>query len=426
MEWPLPHLESEMNDDIEVTVLLPCLNEAETIEICVLKALSSLRQLGVRGEVLVSDNGSTDGSQALALANGARVVHAPQRGYGGALLHGIAEARGRYIIMGDADDSYDLSDLGPFVSELRAGRDLVMGNRFRGGIAPGAMPPLHRFLGNPLLSRIARLLFGLRNVGDFHCGLRGFSRDRVRALGLCMPGMEFASEMVVRSALAGYEIVEVPTTLRPDGRSRPPHLRTWSDGWRHLRFLIVFAPDKMVIWPGVLLSLLGLAATVALVPGPVTLGSVSFDINALAYACLAILVGVQLVLFGGFARIYGRIEGIANQGDRNFWSAALKLERAMAVGLLLMIAGAGGTIGALTEWGNAGFGELDPRGTIRVVLPSATAIAIGILIASSGMVISLMTLRGPGASRGIAPAAAAPEDLQLATTSNGQDGGHHA
>ncbi|MFD0784819.1 glycosyltransferase family 2 protein, partial [Micromonospora azadirachtae] len=218
--------------EIEVTVLLPCLNEAETLEVCVRKALRSLAECGVAGEVLVSDNGSTDGSQAIAEAAGARVVHAPIRGYGGALLNGIEQARGRYIIMADADDSYALSELGPFIESLRAGHDVVMGNRFRGGIAPGAMPPLHRYLGNPVLSWLGRRLFGLANVGDFHCGMRGFNAERIRALGLCMPGMEFASELVVRSALAGYDIVEVPTTLSPDGRSRPPHLRTWRDGWR--------------------------------------------------------------------------------------------------------------------------------------------------------------------------------------------------
>src|SRR4051795_2191837 len=264
------------NDDLEVTVLLPCLNEAETLEVCVRKALTSLAELGVDGEVLVSDNGSTDGSQEIAREAGAPVVHAPILGYGGALLNGIEQARGKYIIMADADDSYDLSNLGPFVEGLRAGHDVVMGNRFRGGIAPGAMPPLHRYLGNPVLSWLGRVLIGLKGIKDFHCGIRGFDRDRIRELDLCMPGMEFASELVVRASLSGYDMTEVPTTLRADGRSRPPHLRTWHDGWRHLRFLLVFAPRRTLIWPGLVLFLLGLAGTITLATGPRTVGGVEF------------------------------------------------------------------------------------------------------------------------------------------------------
>ncbi|HYN95017.1 MAG TPA: glycosyltransferase family 2 protein [Pilimelia sp.] len=386
-------------DDIEVTVLLPCLNEAETLAVCVRKAADSLAALGVRGEVLVSDNGSTDGSQEIAEAAGARVVHAPVRGYGGALLNGIATARGRYIIMADADDSYDLANLEPFVTALRAGHDLVMGNRFRGGIAPGAMPFLHRYLGNPVLSRLGRSLFGLGEVRDFHCGIRGFARDRVRALDLCMPGMEFASEMVVRAALAGYDIVEVPTTLRPDGRSRPPHLRTWRDGWRHLRFLLVFAPRQTVVWPGAILLLLGLVGTGALVTGPVRIGQVTLDINALAYCCAAVLVGAQLVLFGGFAQIYGRVEGLVREPHLGRWVKALRLERCIAVGLLLVAAGVLGTVAAVSEWGRTGFGDLDPRGTIRLVLPSATAIALGVVVTFSGLLASLLTLRGVAVTR---------------------------
>jgi Glycosyl transferase family 2 len=381
-----------MGDELEVTVLLPCLNEAETVDACVRKALGALQRIGVTGEVVLSDNGSTDGSQALAQAAGARVVNAPIRGYGAALQHGIHEARGRYIIMADADDSYDLSNLEPFIERLRAGHDVVMGNRFRGGVAPGAMPALHRYLGNPVLSRLGRVLFNLKSVGDLHCGIRGFRRDRVLDLDLRMPGMEFASEMVVRAALAGYDIVEVPTTLRPDGRSRAPHLRTWSDGWRHLRFLLVFAPDKTVIWPGLALVVLGLAGAAALVPGPVTIGSVTFDINALVYACLSVLVGSQLVMFGGIAKIYGRLEGITTDADHSLWRTVLKLDITMSLGLVLVLGGIAGTAGAVTQWGSAGFGDLDPQGTIRVVLPSATAVALGLLVAVAGMVASLMTL----------------------------------
>ncbi|SHF06255.1 glycosyltransferase family 2 protein [Streptoalloteichus hindustanus] len=382
-----------MNDDLEVTVLLPCLNEAETLATCVTKAVRCLRELGVAGEVLVSDNGSTDGSQEIAEKHGARVVHAPIRGYGGALLAGIENARGKYVIMGDADDSYDLGNLGPFIEGLRKGHDVVMGNRFRGGIAPGAMPPLHRYLGNPVLSWLGRVLFGLKNVGDFHCGLRGFHRDRIRALGLCMPGMEFASELVVRSALAGYDIVEVPTTLQPDGRSRPPHLRTWRDGWRHLRFLLVFAPGKTLVWPGAVLLLLGLVGSAVLTAGPVTLGEVRFDIAALVYACLLVLVSVQLLLFGGCAKIYGRANGLTRDTGKSGLLSVMRLEVLLGIGLLLVVAGLVGTGFAVSWWGSHDFADLVPGEIVRLVLPSATLIATGVVCVFSGLLASLLTLR---------------------------------
>ncbi|MEV0397434.1 glycosyltransferase family 2 protein [Polymorphospora rubra] len=380
-------------DDVELTVLLPCLNEAETLEICVTKALRAMDELGVVGEVLVSDNGSTDGSQEIAVRAGARVVHAPIRGYGGALLNGIEQARGRYVIMGDADDSYDLSNLGPFVEALRAGHDVVMGNRFKGGIAPGAMPPLHRYLGNPVLSWLGRRLFGLRNVGDFHCGLRGFNRDRIRDLQLCMPGMEFASELVVRAALNGYDIVEVPTTLKPDGRSRPPHLRTWRDGWRHLRFLLVFAPRKTLIWPGLTMFVLGLLGTTILSFGQVEVGGVGFDISTMVYTCLAMLVGAQLLLFGVFALLYGHTEGITSQRQVARWGRIVRFETCTAAGLVLTLLGLAGSIYALTVWGSTGFGPQELTESLRVVLPSSTTIGVGVTVLFSGLFSSLLSLR---------------------------------
>jgi hypothetical protein len=385
----------EHAEPLEVTVVLPCLNEAQTVAVCVRKALDSLRQLGVRGEVVVSDNGSVDGSQELAAAAGARVIHAPIRGYGGALLAGIDAADGRYVIMGDADDSYDLSNLGPFIAELRDGWDVVMGNRFRGGIAPKAMPWLHRFIGNPVLSWLGRRLFGLRGVGDFHCGLRAFNRKRIMALGLCMPGMEFASELVIRAALAGYSISEVPTTLRPDGRGRPPHLNTWRDGWRHLRFLCVFAPRKLLITPGILLILLGVAGTAWLLPGERHIGDVGLDVHALVYTCLAILVGAQLLMFGGFAQLYGVKEGIVRQFAHDRWSRVFRLETCVAAGLALIGAGVVGTILALDRWSDTDFGALDPRKEIRIVVPSATAVALGVIIIFAGLFASLLSLRTP-------------------------------
>ena len=242
---------------MELTVVMPCLNEAETVATCVRKAIGFLAESGISGEVLVADNGSTDGSQQLAADAGARVVPISDKGYGNALMGGIVAARGKYVIMGDADDSYDFTNLMPFVNELRKGADLVMGNRFRGGIAPGAMPPLHKYLGNPVLSFVGRLFFRSK-IGDFHCGLRGFSRDSVMALNLQATGMEFASEMVVKATLAGQHVTEVPTTLSKDGRSRPPHLRSWRDGWRHLRFLLLFSPRWLFFLPGLALLIAGL------------------------------------------------------------------------------------------------------------------------------------------------------------------------
>jgi len=392
---------------VEVSVVLPCLNEAETVGVCVRKAIDGLARLGVAGEVVVADNGSTDGSRELAEAAGARVVPAPVPGYGGALMAGIAAAHGRYVIMGDSDDSYDLGNLGPFIDRLRAGNDLVMGNRFRGGIAPGAMPPLHRYLGNPVLSWLGRVLFGLRDVGDFHCGLRGFRRDRILALGLCMPGMEFASEVVIRSALAGYAIAEVPTTLHPDGRSRPPHLRTWRDGWRHLRFLLVFAPGKTLIVPGVALTVVGLLGAVWLVPGERHVGKLNLDVGSLTYACVAVLVGVQLFLFGGFARLYGIQEGITSAHKHASWSRFLRFEWCVGAGLAIVCAGVAGTGFAIGVWGGTGFGDL-PSSSIRLMLPSATGIALGMIIMFSGLFASLLTLRSARLSRSgvVAPGAA--------------------
>jgi hypothetical protein len=402
-----------MTDDIEVTVLMPCLNEAETLAVCVDKALASLQRLGVGGEVLVSDNGSTDGSQDIALAHGARVVHAPIRGYGGALIAGIDAARGRYVIMADADDSYDLTNLGPFVDQLRAGNDVVMGNRFKGGIAQGAMPPLHRYLGNPVLSWLGRVLFDLKDVGDFHCGIRGFDRSRILALGLRMPGMEFASELVVRAALAGYSIVEVPTSLQPDGRSRKPHLRTWRDGWRHLRFLLVFAPTITLVMPGALLLLLGLASTVALLLGPVAIGPLRFENAALVYSCLAVLAGVQLLLVGGCAKLYNSTRSLASN-RRPLWQRVMSLEVLLTAGLLLIVGGLAGTAAALSMWKASGFGQLNASQIIHVVVPSATAIATGIGTIFTGLLASLLALDrvSPGTN---APPALDEAPLELAS-----------
>jgi glycosyltransferase involved in cell wall biosynthesis len=377
---------------VECSVVLPCLNEAETLAVCVRKARACLDALGVVGEVVVADNGSTDGSQEIARAEGARVVDVPVAGYGAALMGGIEAARGRFVIMGDADDSYDLGGLGPFVEALRGGADLVMGNRFAGGIAPGAMPPLHRYLGNPVLSFIGRLFFRSR-IGDFHCGMRGFRRDAVLGLGLRTTGMEFASEMVVKATLAGLTVAEVPTTLSPDGRSRPPHLRTWRDGWRHLRFLLLYSPRWLFLYPGVVVMTLGLVLGVALLPGPVEFGDRALDVTALLFAMAMVLVGFQAIVFAVFARAFAMNEGLlpVSQGlERAF--RTVTLERGLVIGGLALVVGLALAGYSLVEWGSNDFGALDTREAIRVAVPAATLIVLGFETVMASFFLSLLGL----------------------------------
>src|ERR1700722_13007887 len=291
---------------MELTILMPCLNEALTVEICIRKARAYLEKRSIAGEVLVADNGSTDGSQALAAAAGARVIEVANKGYGAALIGGIEASNGRFIIMADADDSYDFTNLDGFVDRLRRGSKLVIGNRFQGRINPGAMPLLNRYIGNPVLSRIGRTLFA-SPVGDFHCGLRGFERQAILGLNLCAPGMEFASEMVVKASLASLEIAEVPTTLSSDGRQRAPHLRPWGDGWRHLRFMLLRSPQWLFLYPGLLLAALGLLGSIMLTRGPIQIpGIFTLDINGLLYCSVAAIVGVQITFFGLFAMAFAR------------------------------------------------------------------------------------------------------------------------
>ena len=336
---------------MELTVVMPCLNEAETVATCVSKAMKFLADSGVSGEVVLADNGSTDGSQQLAADAGARVVPVSEKGYGNALMGGILAARGEYVIMGDADDSYDFSNLMPFVTELRGGADLVMGNRFKGGIAPGAMPSLHRYLGTPVLSFIGRLFFH-SNIGDFHCGLRGFRRDSAIKLGLQATGMEFASEMVVKAALAHQKIAEVPTTLAKDGRSRPPHLNTWRDGWRHLRFLLLFSPTWLFLLPGLVLLVLGLGFGAAVALGPLKIGGVSFDVDTLVACGAAVDIGFQAILFWLFTQVYAGSEGFLPEEPKvQRLLGQLSLERGLLVGAAVGLAGLVGLIFSLTLLG---------------------------------------------------------------------------
>lgn len=378
---------------LELSVVMPCLNEAETLEICIAKALRALDELNISGEVIVADNGSTDGSQAIAARTGARVVSVEAKGYGSALMGGINAARGEFVIMGDADDSYDFSTLGPFLEKLRGGCDLVMGNRFKGGIAPGAMPRLHRYLGNPVLSAIGRLFFH-SPAGDFHCGLRGFRKAAVMEMDLRTTGMEFASEMVVKAMLKKMRISEVPTTLRPDGRSRRPHLRSWRDGWRHLRFLLLFSPRWLFLYPGLLLMLAGLIAGAWLLRGPLFIGSVGFDVQTLLYAAVAIVIGFQAITFAVFTKVFAVSEGLLPEDARlNRLFRIITLERGLVVGGLLLLAGVIGSIYAVGFWDARSFGPLDPSKTLRIIIPSITALILGCQIILSSFFLSVLGLR---------------------------------
>jgi glycosyltransferase involved in cell wall biosynthesis len=377
----------------ELTVLMPCLDEAETIATCVGKARGYLERSGVSGEVLVADNGSSDGSVEIAERAGARVIREQRKGYGSALRAGIAAARGRYVIMGDADNSYDFSALDAFVAALRGGADLVMGNRFKGGIAPRAMPPLHRYLGNPVLSGIGRLFFR-SPIGDFHCGLRGFRTEAMRALGLATDGMEFASEMVVRATVDGLRIVEVPATLSPDGRSRPPHLRSFRDGWRHLRFLLLLSPRWLFLYPGAALMLAGLASMLWLLPGPRVVAGFGLDVNTLVYSAAAIVCGFQAVSFAILAKVFAVNARLlpADPRIRRFTSL-LSIELGMAAGLLVFLGGLAGGAYALGLWRLASFGALVPEVTLRIVAPSATAMIVGLQLVFSSFFLGVLGLR---------------------------------
>ena len=377
---------------LELTILMPCLNEAETLAVCIGKAKGFLERTGIAGEIVIADNGSTDGSQAIAEGLGARVVPIPTRGYGAALIGGIKAAYGRYVIMGDSDDSYDFSQLDDFVAQLRQGWQLVMGNRFRGGIAPGAMPPLHRYLGNPVLTATGRILYGSPS-GDFHCGLRGFDRDAILGLGLELPGMEFASEMVVKATIQRLRITEVPTTLSKDGRSRPPHLRSWRDGWRHLRFLLLLSPRWLFLYSGAAMFGLGLLGMLALEPGPFQVAGVTLDIHSLLYGAVLVIVGYQSMLFWVFCKTLNMTHGMLAP-DPGFVRLhdALTLERSLLCALALLVVGLGLGLAATLDWGRVGFGALSPERTMRLAIPSATLILLAVSTASMAFFLSFLRL----------------------------------
>src|SRR5688500_10465003 len=375
----------------ELTIVIPCLNEAETLSRCVEEARRFFRAYDVAGEVIVADNGSTDGSPEIAERAGARVVHVEDKGYGAALLGGIRAATSPYVAMGDADGSYNFMGLQAFLEKLRGGADLVMGNRFLGGIGRGAMPRLHRYVGNPVLSFAGRLFYR-SDIGDFHCGLRAFRRDAILGLGLSSSGMEFASEMVVKARLSHLKITEVPATLAPDGRSRPPHLRSWRDGWRHLKFLLLFAPRWLYVYPGLALFALSFAIFLGLLPGDVAVGNVRFGVHSLLFAGAGMLIGAQMMSFGLLAGLFGVRE--------RYWSAGRGLERARAlltidrgslVGGAMILAGLAGAVVALVSWAGAGFSDMNPDMLMRLSIPSVLSAGIGLQLMLTVFLLELLS-----------------------------------
>ncbi|HXY15893.1 MAG TPA: glycosyltransferase family 2 protein [Terriglobales bacterium] len=376
----------------EVSVVMPCLNEARTLGACLEKIQRTFRQHAIEGEIVVADNGSSDGSQNIARSMGARLVEVVQKGYGSALMGGIAAARGRYIVMGDADDTYNFTHIPLFLEKLRHGDELVMGNRFKGGIEPGAMPALHRYLGNPVLSFLGRVFFR-SNIGDFHCGLRAFSKSGYEKLGMRTTGMEFASEMVVKATLTGLRVAEVPTTLSPDRRGRPPHLRTWRDGWRHLRFMLLYSPRWLFLYPGILLMFVGAAMGAWLLPGPRTVHGVTFDVDTLLHAMVAVLIGFQAVAFSVFTKIYATTEGLLPKDLRlESLFKVITLETGLVVGALLSVAGIAGSLYAVQVWKAHHFGQLNAITTLRIVMPSVTAMALGCQIIFFSFFLSVLGL----------------------------------
>ncbi len=377
---------------MELTILMPCLNEVRTLGACIQEAQEFLARSKIVGEILIADNGSSDGSQAFAVSLGARIVEIETPGYGAAIIGGIANAKGRYIIMGDSDNSYDFSKLDPYVEHLRSGADLVMGNRFQGGIAPGAMPALHRYLGNPVLSFMGRVFFKIP-IRDFHCGLRGFSRESVLKLGLVSPGMEFATEMVAKAALAGYAITEVPTKLRPDGRDRPPHLRTWHDGWRHLLFMLLFTPRWLFLFPGIFLTSAGVFGFAWLARGPVVFGHIGLDVHSMLYFSAAIILGMQFIQFAFLVKWIAITAGIVKAPP---WASQAKrlgnVETGLVAGITLFSAGILWSIGLINEWRQAGYAELQPQAMMRSVIPAVTMMVIGLQAAAGALLAGALQL----------------------------------
>jgi glycosyltransferase involved in cell wall biosynthesis len=372
---------------------MPCLNEAQTVETCVKKALKFLESNHVSGEVVIGDNGSTDGSQKIAIRSGARVFDVAARGYGSAIHGATLDCRGKFVIVGDSDDSYDFSNLMPFLQRLRAGDDLVMGNRFRGGIRQGAMPWKNRYIGNPILSAIGRLFFDCP-ARDFHCGLRGYSLAAYRRLDLQTTGMEYASEMVIKATLLKMKISEVPTTLDPDGRLRPPHLRPWRDGWRHLRFMLLYSPRWLFLYPGMFLMLFGFIGMIRLIRGPMHIGKMVLDIDTLAFLSAGVLLGYQAMTFAVLSKVFAINVGLRPWEPRfhrlfNY----LTMEVGLAIGAMIFVVGVSLAVSALVYWKVRGFGPLDPRLAMRVVIPAILFLMLGCQTILSSFFLSVLGLK---------------------------------
>ncbi len=375
-----------------LVVVIPCLNEAETLDEVIRAAREGLEACDVAGEVIVADNGSTDGSIEIAERLGARVVRVSRRGYGAALRGGIDAAEAEYVLMGDADASYDFREAPRFLAKLRDGCDLVMGDRFAGGIAPGAMPWKNRWIGNPLLSAIGRRVFRT-TVRDFHCGLRALRKDAWARMDLRTEGMELASEMVIKASLAGMRIGEVPVTLSPDKRSRRPHLRPWRDGWRHLRFMLLFSPRWLFLYPGLAMLIVGIATGAWLLPGPRRADGVTFDVHSLLLAMVVALIGVQAIFFALFSRIYAMTAGLLPETAR--WRRlfrAVKLETGLLIGLPLTLVGLAGVLWAVLAWGAADFGDLVPSEFLRLLLPFCFLLLLGVQVVLSSFFLSVLGL----------------------------------
>ena len=377
---------------MELTILMPCLNESRTLKICIDKAKKFLSDNNVDGEVLIADNGSTDGSQEIAQNAGARVVDISEKGYGAALIGGCNAALGKYVIMGDSDDSYDFLNLMPFLEKLREGYELVMGNRFKGGIEKDAMPPLHKYLGNPVLSFIGRVLYR-SNIKDFHCGLRGYNKESIMKLNLHTTGMEYASEMVVQATLHKLKICEVPTTLKKDGRDRPPHLRSWSDGWRHLTFLLMHSPNWLFLYPGILCFLIGLLFSAKIVINPIIVNNIRFDVNTLVYSAVATIVGFQLLLFYVLTKKYATLTKFIPITKIDKYLIKFTMNRGIFIGAILFLIGLIGSIVAICIWSNAGFGNLESSKMLRLTIPMLILFVCGIQLMFSSFFLGILEIK---------------------------------
>lgn len=386
-----------MNHDIEISIIMPCLNESEVIEACVQEALAALKSTNTQGEVIVADNGSTDNSAAIASRAGARVVTVEEKGYGSALQGGIKAAKGRFILMGDADGSYDFGELPNFLDQLHKGDDLVMGCRLPkggGSIEKGAMPWKHRWIGNPVLSGLGRLFFA-SPVTDFHCGLRAFRKKAIIDLNLKTKGMEFASEMVIKAQLKKLKIGEIPITLRCDRRSGTPHLRSFRDGWRHLRFMLLYSPKWLFVMPGLLLFLTGAVGFTFLLPKPVTImGNITLDLNSLLVSTMSMLVGFQIFFFGIFTKAYAVSTGLLP--GKEYWGKIINgksVEIGILAGFFFILIGVGILANAIWGWKATNFGALSYQESLRQVIPAITCMGLGIQIVVSGFALAILGLK---------------------------------